>query len=237
MPSILEIVDAAYIDGSKAGIRSIVGNSDRAKLARRKANNTAQLLAYAYPFQRTIREATIPLVQGQTEAPLPADWLYPLDRTFWEKNIYWKVAEATLPSVFSFWRSANINPVSTISRIREDKIEYIGTGRDTEIILQYVTSHLAMSADGTSKPEFDNDTDLSVIDPVLLQYAIAVDISEAEEGAGQRPYLVQKYQTRFSQLAHHEGGSPVISMGQGMPNFPLDSQTPFPFQIRDGDIN
>lgn len=190
--SLLEIAQAVSLECRIEEPSSIAGNpNNTARTLLAFANREAQILSSRGGWQRTTQIHTFDTVVDVVDYDLPADYLYSIPRTEWDRTNRWSLIGPLSPQDrehilawkitavprFYYWLRANKFTIFP----KPDAIR--------ELVFEYVSQWIVVDASGTPKAKFTADTDTTLVPEELfilgmkwrMLQSLTLDYAEAYE--------------------------------------------------------
>lgn len=167
-----------------------------------------------------------PVIIVRDTFPIPDDFKWYLNKTMWDRTNHWELIGPISPQVDE-WQRSGIVSQGPRKRWRQVGLPNTcwriwpppsaTTDYPDTLVFEYESAYWALSAAGTPIPYFTADTDKPIIDSNALVLAIKWRLWQIKNfpnwGAFQAEYL-----DYVSRLASRDGGSPDLSLGQGITN-------------------
>ena len=160
-----------------------------------------------------------PLTFGQSDYPLPADFQRPIDGTFWDRSRFWQMRGALSPQQWQMYKSSVLGTSATIQRryrIRNVagtvylSIDPVPTDNDSALVFEYMSNAWCASSVGALQTHWAADTDVGVLDEVLIRKGVqwrllerlgmAYDVAQAE------------YEDLADRAVAHDAGTQILEM-------------------------
>jgi hypothetical protein len=133
------------------------------------ANDAASDFQDFYAWNTLRRSTQITLVADQVAYPLPDDFDILFTETMWKSNGARNVVIPTGNEYWSFIKAGNPGTrVNYYAKLIDGMLEFTAVSAGDVINFDYQSAWAITDSDGTPKPEFDNDTDLFLLDDNTL---------------------------------------------------------------------
>ncbi len=113
---------------------------------------------------------------GQGDYPLPSDFRYPVDNTFWDRSRFWSMRGPQSPQQWQLFKSSVIGRASIQRRFRFRSvggnmvlsIDPVPTDNGSYLVFEYISTAWCKTALGVPQPLWENDTDVGILDEDLM---------------------------------------------------------------------
>lgn len=171
-----------------------------------------ELAELAHDWQRLIETHSF-TTDGTGAASLPADFLRPINGTWWDRTQHWKLREGMLPQGWRWLNEsslANATPIASL-RIAGNEIAYYpATNTGNTFVFDYIRNTWAIDGDDASaKSAFTKDTDTCVFRDRLMINGIKLKFFEAK---GFDTLIQERDFVRALESAMAEQGAPTLSL-------------------------
>lgn len=174
--SLLDIAKAVALECRIEEPNSLIGNpNNTARTILAMANREAQILSTRGGWQRTTQILEFDTVIGQTDYDLPADYLYSIPRTDWDRTARWALIGPINPQDREHLLAWNIKEVPRFYYwIRLNKITLFPIPDQVRhLAFEYVSKNVILDQDGiTLKSKFTADTDTTIIPEELFTLGV-----------------------------------------------------------------
>lgn len=195
---------------------------------------------------------------GQSDYPLPADFVRPIDNTFWDRSRYWQMRGPQSPQQWQTYKSSIIGRASIQRRFRFRSVYSaggtqiggsIGTGgvgnvpafrtflsidptpfdNGSALVFEYVSNGWCQSTQGVPQNAWQRDTDVA-IDPTI-EYLITLNLTWRVLRRLGLSYSeeLDEYERQADKALAHDGGAPILDM---TPMLGLSLVSPY--QVQEG---
>ena len=139
-------------------------------------NSAGNELVLYYPWEQLAQQWEFPLVAGQDEYPLPADWRYFRDQSQWDRTNHWPLLGPKSAAEWAFLKGGIVASFPRMRyRVKNDNLCFFPKPESTSqysMAMEYIKSYWVQNTDSTDqKPNADmikNDGDIPWFDPWLL---------------------------------------------------------------------
>ena len=173
-------------------------------------------LLTTYPWAQFIKTQTFDTVNGQDKYPMPADWLYYLDQTQWDRTNHWPLLGPKSAQEWSWLKNSTFAPAPRLRyRVFADNLHIHpvpGTSPYT-LSMEYVIKNWVLGNSGGIPTPADmvaTDSDEVLYNPWLVVKFLKLKFYELKglEATGVRTDFVRMFET----LTGKDKGAPTLSL-------------------------
>lgn len=177
-----------------------------------------ELIEEGHDWQPLIEVGTI-TTTGTGSSSLPADFLRPVNGTWWDRTQNWKLRESVLPQGWRWLNEsslANASPIASVRVVGNTIQYYPTTNSGNTFAFDYIRKTWVVDGDDSSeKATFTKDADTCVFRDRLMINGLKFKFMEAK-GFDATPYYRSFMLSMDS--AKGEAGAPTLSLTGGGPS-------------------